>query len=157
MKTLQELLSEERRQSAGLCERVGVLEQQLKEAQAQCAAEEIDTLKSALNNSLAELHALKAKLAAYEAQCAALKNAILDIFELASRQKGFRDVATDEGAIDTAMAAVRVIRRVCDERKEQIDTLRKALMDIASVHPAASHLRLEDVPNYAAQALEEPK
>lgn len=51
-----------------------------------------------------------------------LRTALHDIFELASRQKSNRDCAVDEGLIDTALAAVRVIRKVCDERKDDMAT-----------------------------------
>lgn len=59
----------------------------------------------------------------------ALLAALHDIFEHASNQKSNRGCATDEGLISTAMASVRVIRRVCDERKSTLTHYESALKE----------------------------
>jgi len=67
--------------------------------------------------SLSSIGELQALLDSAQKERDEYRTALHDIFELASRQKSNRNCATPEGLISTALAAVRVIRRVADESK----------------------------------------
>ena len=79
-----------------------------------------ETFEAIARELLEENKRLLARVKELEGSNDTLRTALHDIFEHASRQKSNRDCAVDEGLINTAKAAVRVIRKVCDERKEEL-------------------------------------